>query len=193
MNISYLNIYFSISIFLRVGKKNVFYECEVWCPSKARLTTTLVTLITMSLEVHTTFCVQIGEKSRVACERLVKCGQSSVRRYKHFPRWSGRYEHFARWSGRYEHFRPIASPRRNWLHAALPTSMQCDFFCPFGHKWIFLLAGYKVDFIAPCGANNSILHYKGRNRATAWVWSLLCPSETRAAITRNAFAVLCFE
>ena len=41
--------------------------------------------------------------------------------------------------------------------------------------------------------NNSILHYKGRNRAIAWVWSLLCPSETRAAITRNAFAVFCFE
>ena len=41
--------------------------------------------------------------------------------------------------------------------------------------------------------SNSILHYKGRNRAIAWVWSLLCPSETRTAITRNAFAVFCFE
>ena len=36
----------------------------------------------MSLEVHTTFCVQIGEKSRIACERVVIRG------------W---YEHFALW------------------------------------------------------------------------------------------------
>ena len=41
----------------------------------------------MSLEVHTTFCVQIGGKSRIACERVVSRGQSSVCRW---------YEHFAR-------------------------------------------------------------------------------------------------
>ena len=53
-------------------------------------------IATMSLEVHTTFCVQIGEKSRVACECAVSRGQSSFGRYEHFARWSGRYEHFAR-------------------------------------------------------------------------------------------------
>ena len=50
----------------------------------------------MSLEVHTTFCVQIGGKRRVACECVVSRGQSSYGRYEHFARWSGRYEHFAR-------------------------------------------------------------------------------------------------
>ena len=34
-------------------------------------------IATMSLEVHTTFCVQIGGKSRVACECIVSRGQSS--------------------------------------------------------------------------------------------------------------------
>ena len=41
-------------------------------------------ITTMSLEVHTTFCVQIGGKSRIACERVVSRGQSSVGRYEHF-------------------------------------------------------------------------------------------------------------
>ena len=31
-------------------------------------------------------------------------------------------------------FRPILTPRHNWLHAALRTSMQCHFFRPFGHN-----------------------------------------------------------
>ena len=58
----------------------------------------------INLSVHTTFCVQIGGKSRVSCECVVSRGQSSFVRYEHFARWSGRYEHFVRWSGRYEHF-----------------------------------------------------------------------------------------
>ena len=41
-------------------------------------------IVTMSLELHTTFCVQIGGKSRIACERVVSRRQSSVGRYKHF-------------------------------------------------------------------------------------------------------------
>ena len=40
----------------------------------------------ISLEVHTTFCVQIGGKSRIVCVRVVSHGQSSVERYEHFAR-----------------------------------------------------------------------------------------------------------
>ena len=43
-------------------------------------------IATMSLEVHMTFCVQIGGKSRVACECVVSRGQSSFVRYDHFAR-----------------------------------------------------------------------------------------------------------
>ena len=43
-------------------------------------------IATMSLEVHTTFCVQTGGKSRIACERVVSRWQSSVGRYEHFDR-----------------------------------------------------------------------------------------------------------
>ena len=92
--------------------------------------------IKMSLEVHTTFCVQIGGKSRVACECVVSCGQSSFGRYEHFARWSGRYEHYRPLKRAVWKFRPILTTRHNWLHAALRTSMQCDFFRPFGHKII---------------------------------------------------------
>ena len=53
-------------------------------------------ITTMSFEVHTTFCVQIGGKSRVACECVVSRGQSSFVRYEHFACWSGRYEHYRR-------------------------------------------------------------------------------------------------
>ena len=91
----------------------------------------------MSLEVHTTFCGQIGGKSRVSCECVVSRGQSSFGRYEHFARWSGRYEHFRPLKRAVWTFRPILTPRHNWLHAALRTSMQCDFFRPFGHKSIF--------------------------------------------------------
>ena len=41
-------------------------------------------IATMSLEVHTTFCVQIGGKSRVACECVDSRGQSSFVQYEHF-------------------------------------------------------------------------------------------------------------
>ena len=40
---------------------------------------------------------------------------------------------------------------------------------------------------------NSILHYKGRNTAIANKCKVCCPSEARAAVTRVAFAVFCFE
>ena len=40
---------------------------------------------------------------------------------------------------------------------------------------------------------NSILHYKGRNTAIANECEVCCPSEARAAATRVAFAVFCFE
>ena len=36
--------------------------------------------------VHTTFCVKIGGKSRIACERVVSRGQSNVGRYEYFAR-----------------------------------------------------------------------------------------------------------
>ena len=39
----------------------------------------------------------------------------------------------------------------------------------------------------------SILHYKGRNTAIANECQVCCPSEARAAVTRVAFAVFCFE
>ena len=91
-------------------------------------------IATMLLEVHTTFCVQIGGKSRVACERVVSRGQSSFGRYEHFAHWSGRYEHFRPLKRAVWTIRPILTPRHNWLHAALRASMQCDFFRPFGHK-----------------------------------------------------------
>ena len=94
-------------------------------------------IATMSLEVHTTFCVQIGGKSRVACECIVSRGQSSFVRYEHFADWSGRYEHYRPLKRAVWTFRPILTPRHNWLHATLRTSMQCDFFRPFGHKRIY--------------------------------------------------------
>ena len=96
-------------------------------------------IATMSLEVHTTFCDQIGGKSRVACECVVSRGQSSFVRYEHFARWSGRYEHYRPLKRAVWTFRPILTPRHNWLHAALRTSMQCDFFRPFGHKTIYVI------------------------------------------------------
>ena len=43
-------------------------------------------IATMSLEVHTTFCVQIGGKSHVACECVVSRGESSFVQYEHFAR-----------------------------------------------------------------------------------------------------------
>ena len=49
-------------------------------------TSTRPSVSTISLEVHTTFCVQIGGKSRIACERVVSREQSSVVRYEHFAR-----------------------------------------------------------------------------------------------------------
>ena len=106
-------------------------------------------IATMSLEVHTTFFVQIGGKSRVACECVVSRGQSSFVRYGHFARWSGWYEHYRPLKRAVWTFRPILTPRYNWLHAALRTSMQCDSFRPFGHKINSNLMmqghGYLVD------------------------------------------------
>ena len=46
-------------------------------PSVARAVFTRVTL-------HTTFCAQIGGKSRIAYERVVSRGQSSIGEYEHF-------------------------------------------------------------------------------------------------------------
>ena len=40
----------------------------------------------MSLEVHTMFYIQIGGKSRIACDRVVSPVQSSVVRYENFAR-----------------------------------------------------------------------------------------------------------
>ena len=70
-------------------------ECEVYLPERNEGGIHTSYIATMSLNVHTTFCVQIGGKSRIACERVVSRGQSSFMRYEHFARWSGRYEHFA--------------------------------------------------------------------------------------------------
>ena len=58
-------------------------ECEVYHEGGIHTSH----IATMSLEVHATFCVQIGGKSRIACERVVSRGQSNVGRW---------YEHFAR-------------------------------------------------------------------------------------------------
>ena len=109
-------------------------ECEVYPPERSEGGIHTSHIATMSLEVHATFCVQIGEKSRVACECVVSRGQSSFGRYEHFARRSGRCEHFRPLKRAVWTFRPILMPRHNWLHAALRTSMQCDFFRPFGHK-----------------------------------------------------------
>ena len=80
----------------------------------------------ISLEVHTTFCVQISGKCRVACKRVVSHGQSSI----------GWYEHFRPLKREAWTSRLILTPRCNWMHAALRASMQCDFFRPFGHNSI---------------------------------------------------------
>ena len=56
-------------------------KCEVYPPERNEGGIHTSHIATMSLEVHTTFCVQIDGKSRIACERVVSCGQSSVRRY----------------------------------------------------------------------------------------------------------------
>ena len=137
-------------------------ECEVYPPERSEGSIRTSHIATMSLEVHTTFCVQIGGKSRVACECVVSRGQSSFVRYEHFARWSGQYEHYRPLKRAVWTFRPILTPRHNWLHAALRTSMQCDFFRPFGH--------------------NSILHYKGWNTAIA----------TSAKLNSNSLNPLCF-
>ena len=47
-------------------------------------------IATMSLEVHTTFCIQIGGKSLIAFERVISRGQSSVGRYEHFAQFRRR-------------------------------------------------------------------------------------------------------
>ena len=46
--------------------------------TKSGIVAIVAIVATMSLEVHTTFCVQIGGKSLIACERVVSRGQSSV-------------------------------------------------------------------------------------------------------------------
>ena len=61
-------------------------ECEVYPPELSEGGIHTSHIATMSLEVHTTFCVQIGGKSRIACEGVVSRGQSSVGRYEHFAR-----------------------------------------------------------------------------------------------------------
>ena len=62
-------------------------ECEVYLPERSEGGIHTSHITTMSLEVHTAFCVQIGGKSRVACERVVSGGQSSFGRYEHFARF----------------------------------------------------------------------------------------------------------
>ena len=57
-------------------------ECEVYPPERSEGGIHTSHIATMSLEVHTTFCVQIGGKSRVACECVVSRGQSSFVRYE---------------------------------------------------------------------------------------------------------------
>ena len=109
-------------------------EWEVYPPERSEGGIHTSHIATVSLEVHTTFCVQIGGKSRVACECVVSRGQSSFVRYEHCARWSGRYEPYRPLKRAVWTFHPILTPRHNWLHAALRTSMQCDFFHPFGHK-----------------------------------------------------------
>ena len=53
-------------------------ECEVYPPERSEGGIHTSYIATMSIEVHTTLCVQIGRKSRIACERVVSREQSSV-------------------------------------------------------------------------------------------------------------------
>ena len=57
------------------------------CTKGGMVATVTSHIATTSLEVHTTFCVQIGGKSRVACECVVSRGQSSFGQYEHFARF----------------------------------------------------------------------------------------------------------
>ena len=59
-------------------------ECEVYPPERSEGGIRTSHMATMSVEVHTTFCVQNGGKSRVACECVVSRGQSSFVRYEHY-------------------------------------------------------------------------------------------------------------
>ena len=53
-------------------------ECEVYPPKRSEGGIHMSHIATMSLEVHTTFCVQIGGKSRVACECVVTRAELNV-------------------------------------------------------------------------------------------------------------------
>ena len=111
----------------------------------------------MSLEVHTTFCVQIGGKSHVARECVVSRGQSSFVQYEHFAHWSGRYEHYCPLKRAVWAFRPSLTPRHNWLHAALRTCMQCDFFRPFGHKITYFISHSEDTFRVGLTVEDSVI------------------------------------
>ena len=52
----------------------VWDECEVYPPERSEGGIHTSHIATMSLEVHTTFCVQIGGKSRVAYECVLAAG-----------------------------------------------------------------------------------------------------------------------
>ena len=90
------------------------------------------------------FVSKLVEKVALRAIALVSRGQSSFVRYEHFARWSGRFEHYRPLKRAVWTFRPILTPRHNWLYAALRTSMQCDFFRPFGHKRCYVLQ--KISF-----------------------------------------------
>ena len=59
-------------------------ECKVYPRERSEGVIHTSHIATMSLEVHMTFCVQIGGKCLIVCERVVSRGQSSVGRYEHF-------------------------------------------------------------------------------------------------------------
>ena len=51
-------------------------ECEVYPPERSEGGIHTSHIATMSLEVHTTFCVQIGGKSRVAIDCMLLYAQA---------------------------------------------------------------------------------------------------------------------
>ena len=59
-------------------------ECEEYPLERSEGAIHTSHIVTMSLEVHTTLCVQIGGKSLIACERVLRRGQSSVGWYEYF-------------------------------------------------------------------------------------------------------------
>ena len=67
-------------------------------------------------KVHTTLCVQIGGKSRIAYERVISRGQSNFWRYEHFSRWFSRFPQSGVFcdSNSDAALRPVKTGRKGW-------------------------------------------------------------------------------